>query len=59
MYGIQYDPEQAKWTSSNKCNADLVIDDRNLGIPLVRPVGKRPYVDWAMVRAMLKELYII
>ena len=59
LYGIQYDPEQIKWTTSNKCNADLIIDDRNLGIPLIRPVGKKPYVDWETVREMLKELRII
>lgn len=59
LYGIQYDPEQFKWTTSNKCNADLVIDDRNLGIPLVYPTSGRPYVDWAQVRLMLLQMKII
>lgn len=61
LYGIQYDPEQITWTSSNKCNASLVIDDRNLGIPLRQPatVGDRPYVDWTEVTRMLKNMRII
>lgn len=34
LYGIQSDPEQATWTSSPKCFANLYIDDAALGIPL-------------------------
>lgn len=61
LYGIQYDPEQITWTSSNKCNASLVIDDRNLGIPLSHPAhaGERPYVNWPMVKQMLKEMGVL
>jgi hypothetical protein len=55
LYGIQFDPEQASWTSSNKCNADLVIDDRNLGIPMTWPASGRPYVNWFHVETMLEE----
>ena len=57
LYGVQYDPEQAKWTSSNKCYANLFIDDAGLGIPLIYPPnGKRPYVDWVKVRELLVEM---
>lgn len=56
LYGIQYDPEQMQWTSSNKCNADIVIDDRNLGIPLILPANGRPYVDWLKVEQMLIDM---
>lgn len=34
LYGIQYNPEQTKWTSSNKCYGQLYIDDAALGCPL-------------------------
>ena len=56
LYGIQYDPQQALWTSTNKCDADCVIDDRNLGIPLIHPVTGRPYVDWPAVKQMLIDM---
>jgi hydroxymethylpyrimidine pyrophosphatase-like HAD family hydrolase len=62
LYGIQYDPEQIKWTSSNKCNAHLVIDDRNLGIPLTYPGDSkdyRPYVDWNKVEDMLIDMGVL
>jgi len=59
LYGVQYDPEQTKWTSSNKCYAHLYIDDAALGIPLIYPENKRPYVDWIKVREMLVEKGIL
>jgi hypothetical protein len=60
LYGIQYDPDQARWTSSNKCYAQLYIDDAALGCPLIQPEGeKRPYVDWIKVKEMLKEKGIL
>jgi len=56
LYGVQYDPDQTKWTSSNKCYAELYIDDAALGVPLTYPMdGKRPYVDWVKVRELLVE----
>jgi hypothetical protein len=59
LFGIQYDPEQIRWTSSNKCNAHLVIDDRNLGIPLEHPDEGRPYVDWNEVETMLIDMGVL
>lgn len=54
LEGVQYNPTQAQWTSSNKCYAHLYIDDAALGCPLVTPADdSRPYVDWAAVRAVL------
>lgn len=54
LHGVQYDPHQANWTSSNKCYANLYIDDAGLGIPLIEPEdGARPYVDWKRVREWL------
>lgn len=62
LHGIQYDPDQTKWTSSNKCYAQLYIDDAALGIPLVIPnddPDARPYVRWSGVREMLEEKKIL
>lgn len=55
LHGVQYDPAQAKWTSSNKCYAHLYIDDAALGAPLTYPEKGRPYVDWKKVRQLLVE----
>ena len=50
LYGIQYNPTQTAWSSSNKCYAQLYIDDAAFGCPLVHPEGfARPCVDWLVV----------
>lgn len=54
LYGIQYNPTQKNWTKSNKCYANLYIDDAALGCPLIYPEdGSRVYVDWDAVSMML------
>jgi hypothetical protein len=54
LWGIQYNPTQHSWSQSNKCYAELYIDDAAFGCPLIRPKGfKRPCVDWAKVREVL------
>ena len=61
LYGIQYNPSQASWTSSNKCYAQLYIDDAALGCPLRGRMvaGDRPYVDWNVVEHLLEEQGIL
>lgn len=59
LYGIQLNPTQAKWTTSNKCYAQLYIDDAALGCPLVREEGFRPYVDWMDVEVILEDSGIL
>lgn len=59
LYGVQYDPGQSEWTSSNKCYAQLYIDDAALGCPLIYPKEGRPYVDWCEVKEMLQSKSII
>ena len=59
LYGVQYNPEQSKWTSSNKCYAQLYIDDAALGTPLRRDKDpdiedSRPYIDWNAVEILLE-----
>jgi hypothetical protein len=60
LYGIQYNPTQRNWTKSNKCYANLYIDDAALGCPLIKPEnGDRDYVNWEKVRELLKQDNII
>lgn len=56
LYGIQYNPDQALWTSSNKCYAQLYIDDAAIGAPLMRDVSisDRPFIDWSAVEKILE-----
>ncbi|MBV5317326.1 MAG: hypothetical protein JZU50_05925 [Desulfobulbaceae bacterium] len=54
LHGVQVDPDQAKWTTSTKCHADIYIDDRNFGCPLIQIKGYNgKCVDWKAVRATL------
>lgn len=55
LHGIQYNPTQTQWTSSNKCYAQLYIDDAALGAPLVHGKHERPYIDWVMVEQILLQ----
>lgn len=59
LYGIQYNPTQTVWTSSNKCYGQLYIDDAALGAPLKRDKDpdledSRPYIDWNAVESILE-----
>jgi hypothetical protein len=61
LYGVQYNPTQHSWTSSNKCYAQLYIDDAALGCPLNfnEEISNRPFVDWSVVRNLLEDLKIL
>jgi hypothetical protein len=61
LYGVQYNPTQRDWTTSNKCYAQLYIDDAALGCPLERDaaISSRPFVDWVIVESLLKNRGII
>lgn len=49
FWGVNTNPEQHDWTSSNKAYAHLYIDDAAFGCPLIDSDGERPYVDWRSV----------
>ena len=53
LSGIQYENHQSEWTSSNKCYANLYIDDAALGAPLTYKEGPIPMIDWIKVRSIL------
>jgi hypothetical protein len=62
LYSVGINPSQKNWTQSNKCYANLYIDDAALGCPLIYPNTKnekgeddRPYVDWNRISQMLFE----
>ena len=55
LSGIQYSPGQTDWTSSNKCYAQLYIDDAAFGAPLITGDHSRPYINWEAVRDVLLD----
>lgn len=69
LFGINENPDQGSWTSSQKVYAQIYIDDAALGVPLeyykydkdknglVRM--NRPYVDWYDVGELLRKMGLI
>lgn len=49
LSGININPEQESWTNSNKCSADLYIDDRVVGAYLTED----NCLDWAKTEQWL------
>lgn len=56
LTGVQYAPNQTTWTASNKCYAQIYIDDCALGAPLIYPENGRPYLDWSAARLQLEKM---
>lgn len=56
LYACQLNPDQKNWTTSNKCYAQLYIDDAALGAPLLYDESKspRPFISWPGVINLLK-----
>lgn len=46
LYGLNNVPCR-EWSMSPKIDADVYIDDKALGCPLIHEEGERPYVDWS------------
>lgn len=59
LYGIQLNPTQSSWTSSNKCYGHIYIDDAALGCPLIYSENERPWVDWIAVKEHLVQSGIL
>lgn len=55
LFGVQYNPTQFDWTESNKCYAQLYIDDAGIGCPLVYGIHNRPFVDWQEIDKLLTQ----
>lgn len=56
LYGIQKNPTQESWTSSNKSYSTWMIDDSAIGCPLlfVPSFSDRPFVNWMEVAELLE-----
>lgn len=48
LWGVNTNPQQ-DWTDSPKAFCNIYIDDAAFGCPLLRPIGRRPYVNWSAV----------
>ena len=69
LYGVGYNPTQARWTSSPKCYAELYIDDAALGAPLTILKVKnddgdvisygRAFINWDVVEDYLTNMGLI
>ncbi len=61
LYGINAHPLQKQLTDSPKVWADKIIDDRNIGTPLIydSSISLEPYVNWRKVEQVLMEQNII
>lgn len=59
LYGVNKTPGQSNWTTSPKVHADIYIDDKSLGIPLVNDPVNGQYVDWIRVRKLLMKQGVI
>ena len=60
LFGINTNPEQQEWTASPKAHADLYLDDRGFGMPLLRDEATgRAYVNWQIVEKGLVQAGLI
>lgn len=60
LYGVNENPTQHDWTSSQKVYADIYIDESALGIPLrYDKYSILPYVDWARVETLLNTMGVL
>lgn len=59
LYGVQYEPNQHTWCSSNKCWSIFSIDDHNVGVPLINDEeSDKLCVDWEKVNELLEPILI-
>lgn len=56
LAGKQYAPGQTGWTQSNKCYANIYIDDAALGAPLCTDSEGSSYMDWGQVYALVNKV---
>lgn len=60
FWGINQNPDQISWTSSQKAYAHLYIDDAALGTPLLQDTQSgRSMVNWLQVEGLLKRLQVL
>lgn len=59
FYGINENPDDKKWTTSNKAYANIYIDDAAFGCPLTEAFqSHKPMVDWGIVGPSIWKIYL-
>lgn len=58
LYGINQHPD---YSTRSKVDADIFIDDKALGCPLMvnKDLSSRPFVDWVAVEKLLKQRRVL
>jgi hypothetical protein len=57
LWATNYNPEQRLWSPSPKVYADVYIDDRNLGAPLIKLKScDKPVINWDIMGPKLDKL---
>jgi hypothetical protein len=55
LWAVNTNPEQRGWSSSNKIHADLYIDNKTIGAPLISPFDEKPFLDWNAIDTWLER----
>lgn len=50
LHGVNVRPGQTEYSLSPKIDAELFIDDKAFGCPLIYEDGNHPYVNWLPIR---------
>lgn len=59
LHGYNNNPTQKFWTASPKVLADVYIDDRGLGCPMIMIEGfERECVDWSIVGYKVEDMIL-
>lgn len=62
LFGVNNNPIQARFTKSPKIYADIYIEDRAVGCPVITNnpyISKAPFVDWKEIRSLLEKSKIL
>lgn len=61
LYGVNKNPKQRSWTSSQKAYGQLYIDESALGCPVINDpkISDKPFADWQKIESMLTEMGVI
>ncbi len=56
FWAVNNNPEQANWTDSPKCYAQVYVDDASIGTPLMSQETVMPFVNWGIVGPLLLKV---
>ena len=55
LWAVNRNPEQRSWSQSRKIHADLYIDNKTIGVPLISPFDEKPFLDWQAIDNWLER----